>query len=384
MKLFDVYPLFDITPVKAGGCYVWDDAGTRYLDLYGGHAVISVGHSHPVYISKISEQLQQIGFYSNSVKIPQQQELANKLGQLSGFDAYQLFLCNSGAEANENALKLASFATGRKKVISFKKGFHGRTSAVVSVTDNPKIIAPLNETDNAVILPLNDIKTVENNLKKRDVAAVIVEGIQGIGGIHVPDPDFLEQLSQLCKQYGSLLVLDEIQSGYGRSGKFFAFQHTKIQPDMITMAKGMGNGFPIGGVLINPDLKPWHGMLGTTFGGNYLACAAGIAVLDIMEQEKLVANAKKTGNFLLEKLSGLSGVKEVRGQGLMIGIEFEEAVKPIRQKLLFEEKIFTGVSGAHIIRLLPPLSLTMDQATYFIEKFEKVLSELRVHSNEID
>lgn len=384
MKLFDVYPLFDITPVTAEGCYVWDDAGNRYLDLYGGHAVISIGHSHPVYVSKISEQLQQIGFYSNSVKIPQQQELADKLGQLSGLDDYQLFLCNSGAEANENALKLASFATGRKKVISFKRGFHGRTSAVVSVTDNPRIIAPLNETDNAVILPLNDIKTVEAHLKAEDVAAVIIEGIQGIGGIHVPDPDFLERLSVLCKRYGSLLVLDEIQSGYGRSGKFFAFQYTNVRPDIIAMAKGMGNGFPIGGVLISPELKPWHGMLGTTFGGNYLACAAGIAVLDIMEQENLVVNAQNVGDFLLEELSGISGVKEIRGKGLMIGIEFEEEVKPIRQKLLFEEKIFTGVSGAHIIRLLPPLSLTVEQVSYFIEKFEKVLSELSVHSNEID
>ena len=334
MKLFDVYPLFDITPVTAEGCYVWDDAGNRYLDLYGGHAVISIGHSHPVYVSKISEQLQQIGFYSNSVKIPQQQELADKLGQLSGLDDYQLFLCNSGAEANENALKLASFATGRKKVISFKRGFHGRTSAVVSVTDNPRIIAPLNETDNAVILPLNDIKTVEAHLKAEDVAAVIIEGIQGIGGIHVPDPDFLERLSVLCKRYGSLLVLDEIQSGYGRSGKFFAFQYTNVRPDIIAMAK--------------------------------------------------VVNAQNVGDFLLEELSGISGVKEIRGKGLMIGIEFEEEVKPIRQKLLFEEKIFTGVSGAHIIRLLPPLSLTVEQVSYFIEKFEKVLSELRVHSNEID
>ena len=384
MKLFDVYPLFDITPVKAEGCYVWDDAGNRYLDLYGGHAVISVGHSHPVYVSEIGEQLQQIGFYSNSVKIPQQQELADKLGQLSGFDTYQLFLCNSGAEANENALKLASFVTGRRKVISFKKGFHGRTSAAVAITDNPKIIAPVNETENAVILPLNDIQAVEEHLKGEQVAAVIVEGIQGIGGIHVPNVDFLEQLSVLCKQYGSLLVLDEIQSGYGRSGKFFAFQYSKVQPDMITMAKGMGNGFPIGGVLISPELKPWHGMLGTTFGGNYLACAAGIAVLEIMEQEKLLTNAENVGNFLLEELSRVNGVKEVRGRGLMIGIEFDEEVKPIRQKLLFEEKIFTGVSGAHIIRLLPPLSLSMEQAAYFIKKIEKVLSELAIHSTEID
>ncbi|WP_430972195.1 aspartate aminotransferase family protein [Sunxiuqinia rutila] len=381
MNLFDVYPLFDITPVKAEGCYVWDDAGNRYLDLYGGHAVISVGHSHPKYVAQISEQLQQIGFYSNSVKIPQQQELATKLGQLSGCDDYQLFLCNSGAEANENALKLASFTTGRKKVISFKKGFHGRTSAAVAITDNPKIVAPVNETEHAVILPLNDIAAVEQQLKAKDVAAVIVEGIQGIGGIHVPDSAFLEKLSQLCKQYGSLLVLDEIQSGYGRSGKFFAYQYTAVQPDMITMAKGMGNGFPIGGVLISPELKPWHGMLGTTFGGNYLACAAGIAVLDIMAQEQLVTNAEQVGNYLIEKLTAIGGIKEVRGEGLMIGIEFDEEVKPIRQKLLFDEKIFTGVSGAHIIRLLPPLSLTMEQAAYFIEKFEKVLKELAVHSN---
>ncbi|MGQ7868489.1 aspartate aminotransferase family protein [Sunxiuqinia sp. sy24] len=381
MSLFDVYPLFDITPVKAEGCYVWDDAGNRYLDLYGGHAVISVGHSHPKYVAQISEQLQQIGFYSNSVKIPQQQDLASKLGQLSGYVDYQLFLCNSGAEANENALKLASFTTGRKKVISFKKGFHGRTSAAVAITDNPKIIAPINETEHAVILPLNEIAAVEQHLKAEDVAAVIVEGIQGIGGIHIPDSAFLEELSKLCKQYDTLLVLDEIQSGYGRSGKFFAFQYTSVQPDIITMAKGMGNGFPIGGVLISPELKPWHGMLGTTFGGNYLACAAGIAVLDIMEEEQLVANAEQVGNFLLEKLAAISGIKEVRGEGLMIGIEFDQEVKPIRQKLLFEEKIFTGVSGAHIIRLLPPLSLTMEQAAYFIEKFEKVLNELAVHSN---
>ncbi|WP_159518117.1 aspartate aminotransferase family protein [Sunxiuqinia indica] len=381
MNLFDVYPLFDITPVKAEGCYVWDDAGNKYLDLYGGHAVISVGHSHPVYVSKISKQLEQIGFYSNSVKIPQQKQLADQLGELSGFDDYQLFLCNSGAEANENALKLASFVTERKKVISFKKGFHGRTSAVVSVTDNPKIIAPINENENAVILPLNDIEQVEQHLKAKDVAAVIVEGIQGIGGIHVPDPDFIQKLSDLCTQFGSLLILDEIQSGYGRSGKFFAFQYTDVQPDIITMAKGMGNGFPIGGVLISPEYKPWFGMLGTTFGGNYLACAAGSAVLEIMKQEQLVENAAKVGAFLIEKLAQFEEIKEVRGKGLMIGMEFEAEIKPIRQKLLFEEKIFTGVSGAHIIRLLPPLNLTMKQADYFLEKFAKVLNELTVHSN---
>ncbi len=376
MKLFDVYPLFNITPVKAEGSYMWDSEGNKYLDLYGGHAVISVGHSHPHYIQKITDQLNQIGFYSNSVKIPQQQELATKLGKLSGFDDYQLFLCNSGAEANENAIKLASFATGRKKIISFAKGFHGRTSAAVAITDNPKIVAPVNETENAVILPLNDIEQVVLHLKAEDIAAIIIEGIQGIGGIRVPDPAFLEELERQCKKYGTLLILDEIQSGYGRSGKFFAFQYTNIKPDLITTAKGMGNGFPIGGLLIQPELKPWYGMLGTTFGGNYLACAAGIAVLDIMEQEKLVENAAKVGNYLMEKLSGYKQIKEVRGHGLMIGLEFEEPIKEIRSKLLTEEKIFTGVSGTNIIRLLPPLSLTMEQAAYFISKFEKVLNEL--------
>ncbi|TDO05642.1 acetylornithine aminotransferase [Sunxiuqinia elliptica] len=380
MKLFDVYPVFDITPVKAQGCYVWDDQGTRYLDLYGGHAVISVGHSHPVYVDYISNQLNEIGFYSNSVKIPQQQELSTRLGKLSGLDDYQLFLCNSGAEANENAMKLASFATGKKGIISFKKGFHGRTSGAVSITDNPKIIAPVNENEHAIILPLNDIEAVEKQLQKGDIAAVVIEGIQGIGGIHVPDPEFLEQLEKLCKQHGALLILDEIQSGYGRSGKFFAFQYTNIKPDMVTLAKGMGNGFPVGGVLISPELKPWPGMLGTTFGGNYLACAASIAVLDIMEQEQLVSNSEEIGNYLMDQLQKMPGIKEVRGKGLMIGIEFETEIKTIRQKLLFEEKIFTGVSGANTIRLLPPLTLSKEQAEYFIRKFEKVLSELNVHS----
>ncbi len=378
MELFNVYPLFDITPVKAEGCYVWDDLGNRYLDLYGGHAVISVGHSHPVYEDKINQQLQQIGFYSNSVQIPQQKQLADKLGKLSGFEDFQLFLCNSGAEANENALKLASFSTGKKKVISFKKGFHGRTSAVVSVTDNPKIIAPVNENENAIILPFNNIEQVELHLKAEDVAAVIVEGIQGIGGIHVPDPEFLEGLEVLCKKHGALLILDEIQSGYGRSGKFFAFQYTHVKPDVITIAKGMGNGFPVGGVMIKPELKPWFGMLGTTFGGNYLACAASQAVLDIMESEKLVENAAGVGEYLIEKLSTFDEIKEIRGKGLMIGLEFEGPIKEIRTKLLFEKKIFTGVSGTNVIRLLPPLSLTIEQADLFLDKFKKVLSEAAV------
>ena len=374
MELFDVYSLMDITPVKAQGCYLWDDQGRRYLDLYGGHAVISIGHGHPHYVEKISKQLQQIGFYSNSVKIPQQKELADRLGKLSGFDHYKLFLCNSGAEANENAIKLASFATGRKKIISFSKAFHGRTSGAVSVTDNPKITAPFNETPNAVHLSWNHIDQVEQQLKTEEIAAVIIEGIQGIGGIRVPDPAFLEKLGELCKHYGTLLILDEVQSGYGRSGKFFAFQHSKVIPDIITTAKGMGNGFPIGGVIISPDLKPWSGMLGTTFGGNYLACAAGIAVLDIIEQERLVENAEKTGSYLLEKLASFNQIKEVRGKGLMIGIEFEEPIKPIRQRLLEEENVFTGFSGTNVIRLLPPLTLSLEQADEFLTKFGKVLN----------
>ena len=375
MELFDVYPLFDITPVKAEGCYVWDDLGNRYLDLYGGHAVISIGHSHPVYIAKINRQLQQIGFYSNSVKIPQQKQVADKLGELSGFDDFQLFLCNSGAEANENALKLASFSTGKKKVISFKKGFHGRTSAAVSVTDHPKIIAPVNENANAIILPLNHLEQVEGHLKAEDVAAIIVEGIQGIGGVHVPDPEFLEGLEVLCQKYGALLILDEIQSGYGRSGQFFAFQYTHVKPDIITIAKGMGNGFPVGGVLIKPELEPWPGMLGTTFGGNYLACAASLVVLEIIDEEKLVENAATIGKYLIEKLSAFDEIKEIRGKGLMIGMEFDGPVKEIRTSLLFEEKIFTGVSGINTIRLLPSLNLSIEQADLFLEKLKKVFKK---------
>uniref|UniRef100_UPI003217567A aspartate aminotransferase family protein n=1 Tax=uncultured Draconibacterium sp. TaxID=1573823 RepID=UPI003217567A len=376
MKLFDVYPLFNITPVKAEGCYVWDSEGKKYLDLYGGHAVISIGHSHPTYVEKISSQLSQIGFYSNSVQNPLQKELAEKLGVVSGCEDYQLFLCNSGAEANENAIKLASFITGKKKIISFKKGFHGRTSAAVSITDNPKIIAPVNESSNAIILPFNDIEATEEALRKGDVAAVIVEGIQGIGGIHVPDERFLTELKKLTEKYVAVLVLDEIQSGYGRSGKFFAYQYADVKPDMITMAKGMGNGFPIGGVLIQPEIEPWFGMLGTTFGGNHLACAAAIAVLDVIQQEKLVENSQKTGNYLMEKLAAMDGDFEIRGKGLMIGMEFKTPIKEIRQKLLHEYGIFTGVSGQNIIRLLPPLSLSIGQADEFLNAFAEVLHSL--------
>ena len=340
MNLFDVYPLLDITPVKGQNCYIWDENGTQYLDLYGGHAVISVGHSHPYYIKRIKDQLDQIGFYSNSVQIPQQKELAEKLGKASGYPDYQLFLINSGAEANENAIKLASFATGRKKIISFSKSFHGRTSAAVAVTDNPKIVAPVNATSNAVILPFNDLNAFEEQLKTNEIAGVIIEGIQGVGGIRVPETDFLVGAEKLCKAHGTLLILDEIQSGYGRSGKFFAHQYTSVKPDIITVAKGMGNGFPVGALLISPEIKPWFGMLGTTFGGNYLACAASLAVLEIMESEKLVENAAEVGGYLMNKLKSVSGIKEVRGLGLMIGIEFDQQITDIRHVLLKKHKNF--------------------------------------------
>jgi len=376
MKLFDVYPLFDIVPVSAKGCYITDDKGVEYLDLYGGHAVISVGHSHPEYVKKLSDQLNRIGFYSNSVQNPMQVELALKLGELSGYPDYSLFLCNSGAEANENALKLASFHTGKARIISFEKAFHGRTSAAVAVTDNPKIISPLNDTIKRTMLPLNSIAQLESALQPGDVAAVIVEGIQGIGGCRVPDPAFLKAASKLCEKYGAMFILDEIQSGYGRSGKFFAHQYADIKPDIISVAKGMGNGFPIGGILINPKLKPWFGMLGTTFGGNYLACAAGIAVLDIMKAEKLVDNALEVGNYLFSKLKQIPQIKQLRGKGLMIGLEFDFPVALIRKQLLFEERIFTGVSGTNVIRILPPLTLTKIQADLFVNALVKVLNKL--------
>ncbi len=375
MKLFDVYPLFDIVPVSAKDCYITDDKGVEYLDLYGGHAVISIGHSHPVYLKKITEQLGRIGFYSNSVQNPMQEELASKLGELSGYPDYSLFLCNSGAEANENALKLASFHTGKARIISFEKSFHGRTSAAVAITDNPKIISPLNDTVNRTFLPLNDAALLEAALQQGDVAAVIIEGIQGIGGCRVPEPAFLKAASGLCEKYGAVFILDEIQSGYGRSGKFFAHQYADIKPDIISVAKGMGNGFPIGGILINPMLKPWSGMLGTTFGGNYLACAAGIAVLDILKTEGLVENALEVGNYLIQELAGITQIKEIRGKGLMIGLEFDFPVSGIRNQLLFEEHIFTGVTGTNVIRILPPLTLTKAQAGHFVFTLKKVLNK---------
>lgn len=375
MEPFKVYSLFDVTPVKAKGCYLWDEKGTRYLDLYGGHAVISIGHSHPHYIAKLTEQLNKIGFYSNSVKNPLQYEMAEKLGKLSGMEDYQLFLINSGAEANENAMKLASFVTGRSEILSFSKCFHGRTSGAVAVTDIPKIIAPINRTSNAILTPFNDLKAAEEKLKTKKFAAVIIEGIQGVGGIHVPEASFLEGLGDLCKKYGTFLIMDEVQSGYGRSGKFFGFQHSNVKPDLITTAKGMADGFPMGSVLIRPDIKPWPGMLGTTFGGNYLACAAAIAVLDVMKDENLVENARVIGDLLLEKLKEFPQIKEVRGKGLMIGLEFDKPIKTIREKLLYEEHIFTGAAGPNVLRLLPPLILSKEQALFFIEKFGKVLNE---------
>ena len=373
MKLFDVYPLFNIDIVKGKGCHVWDAEGNEYLDLYGGHAVISVGHCHPSYVQKLTEQLNKLGFYSNSVINSLQVELAEKLGKLSGYDDYSLFLINSGAEANENALKLASFHNHKKRVVSFKKAFHGRTSAAVKVTDNPAIIAPINDTIPVTFVPLNDIKAVEAELQKGDVSSVIIEGIQGVGGIQQPSDLFMQELRALCTQYNVVLILDEIQSGYGRTGKFFAHQYAGIKPDMITVAKGIGNGFPLAGVLISPEFKPVYGMLGTTFGGNHLACAAAIAVLDIMENEKLLDNAKTIGDYLIDELAKLPGIKEIRGRGLMIGIEFEGSIKEIRSRLLFEEKVFTGVAGTNTIRLLPPLCLTLEEAKDFMQCFKRVL-----------
>jgi len=370
MELFDVYSLFDITPVKGQDCYVWDDKGNKYLDLYGGHAVISIGHSHPHYVDRLSTQLKQIGFYSNSVQNPMQQELADKLGELSGMDNYQLFLCNSGAEANENALKLASFYTGRKKIVAFENGFHGRTSGAVAITDNPKIIAPFNADHEAGIVAWNDIEAVEKALSKKDVAGVIIEGIQGIGGIHIPDAAFLVELQRLCNKYGTILILDEIQSGYGRSGEFFAFQYANIQPDVITVAKGMGNGFPIGGVLVSPKIKAEKGMLGTTFGGNYLACAAGLAVLEVMKDEKLIKNAKKQGEYLSDKLAKAHWFKEVRGVGLMLALESAQKIAPTRKELLLKNYIFTGVSGTYTMRLLPPMTLNKSHIDHFISGLE--------------
>ena len=374
MTLFDVYSLYPIEPVKGCGSYVYDAAGTEYLDLYGGHAVISVGHAHPDYVRAVSEQVARLGFYSNSVENSLQQKLAERLGRLSGYDDYSLFLCNSGAEANENAMKLASFQTGRAKVLAFSKAFHGRTSGAVSATDNPAISAPFNRTANVEFVPLNDIAAVRERLATREFAAVIIEGIQGVAGIHMPTDEFLRELREAATETGTQLILDEIQSGYGRTGRFFAHQYAGIRPDLITMAKGMGNGFPIGGVLIAPHFEARKGMLGTTFGGNHLACAAAIAVLDIIEKENLVENAARVGERLLGELRTMPGIKEVRGRGLMIGIEVAEGTgAEVRRRLLFEQHTFTGGAGASTVRLLPALSLPGETAAKFIERFKKVL-----------
>jgi len=376
MNLFDVYPLFDIEIAKGQGCKTYDSQDVEYLDMYGGHAVISIGHSHPYYVQKMTHQLELLVFYSNSVQNKLQVELAEKLGKASGYEDYDLFLVNSGAEANENALKLASFHNGRKKVISFNKSFHGRTSAAVKVTDNPSIVAPINDGFDVDFIALNDIDAVRKSLKNNDVCAVIIEGIQGVGGIRVPDVEFLKMVRVECTARGTILILDEVQSGYGRSGKFFAHQHAGIRPDLITVAKGMGNGFPIGGVLISPVFKASHGLLGTTFGGSHLACTAAIAVLDIIKEEHLMENAECIGKYLIDELKKIPQIKEVRGMGLMIGIEFDQPSKEIRNRLLFDKKIFTGASGTNIVRLLPPLCLTKSDANLFLDSFKSVLESV--------
>ncbi|MBQ6379398.1 MAG: aspartate aminotransferase family protein [Prevotella sp.] len=377
MKLFDVYPLFDVNIVRGKGCKVWDDKGQEYLDLYGGHAVISIGHSHPHYIEKVTEQLQKIGFYSNSVINKLQVELAGRLGRISGYDDYQLFLINSGAEANENALKLASFTNGRKRVLSCEKAFHGRTSLAVEVTNNPKIIAPINDNGHVTYLPMNDLAAWEAELQKGDVCAVILECIQGVGGIKLATPEFAQGLAAACKKYGTILICDEIQCGYGRSGKFFAHQWLGIQPDIITVAKGIANGFPMSAVLIAPEFQPVYGQLGTTFGGNHLACAAALAVLDVFEEEHLVENAHEVGEYLIAQLKELQKsqqhIVDVRGRGLMIGIDLDIPHKDVRQPLIYQEHCFTGCAGTNILRLLPPLCLTKAEADLFIEKLKKTL-----------
>lgn len=375
MNLFDVYSLFDVTPVKALGCKVWDENGQEYLDLYGGHAVVSVGHCHPKYVAAITEQLGKIGFYSNSVRNPMQVELAQKLGRITGLDDYSLFLINSGAEANENAIKLASFHTGRDRMVAFRKSFHGRTSGAVAVTDNPKIVSPFNARQRVTFVDLNDAEAVERELAKGDVAGVIIEGIQGVGGINIPQPGFLQELRRLCTKHGTVLILDEVQSGYGRTGRFFAYESSGILPDIVTMAKGMANGFPIGGVLISPIFKATKGMLGTTFGGNYLAMAAAHAVLDIISEERLLDNVAEVGNYLISNMPQSEQIRAVRGVGLMLGIEFDGPMAEIRKRLLFEKHIFTGVAGTNMIRLLAPLVLSKAEAQQFIVSLKEVLQK---------
>lgn len=377
MQLYPVYPLFDINIVKGKGCHVWDSEGQEYLDLYGGHAVISIGHCHPHYVEKLTQQLNTLGFYSNSVINRLQEQLAERLGKACGYDNYQLFLVNSGAEANENALKLASFHTGRKRILAASKAFHGRTSLAVEATDNPKIVAPVNANGHVQFLPLNDLEAFQSELAKGDVAAVIVECIQGVGGIRLATSEFMQGLRKACSENGTVLICDEIQCGYGRSGKFFAHQHTGVRPDIITCAKGIGNGFPMGAVLISPQFKAVFGQLGTTFGGNHLACTAALTVLDVIEEEHLVENAASVGSYLLAQLKTLAAetpsIVDVRGEGLMIGIEFSDSIKPLRTRLVKEQHVFTGAASTNILRLLPPLSLTKAEADDFLSRLKQVL-----------
>ena len=374
MNLFDVYSLYDIEPVRGEGCYVFDNEGNRYLDLYGGHAVISVGHAHPHYVKAVSDQVAKLGFYSNSVINSLQSRLAERLGRVSGYDDYSLFLCNSGAEANENAIKLASFHTGKAKVLAFDKAFHGRTSGAVAATDNPKIVSPFNRTSNVEFAKLNDIEDVERRLASGDFCAVMVEGIQGVAGIRMPEDSFMRQLKEFTKRMGVILIADEIQSGYGRTGRFFAHQYAEIRPDIITCAKGIANGFPMGAVLISPEFTAHKGMLGTTFGGNHLACAAALAVLDIIEEERLIDNAETVGSYLIDELKKMPQLKDVRGRGLMIGVEVDGSGSEMRRRLLFDHHIFTGGAGLSTVRLLPALCLNKDQADHFLNEFNKLLT----------
>ncbi|MDE6099616.1 MAG: aminotransferase class III-fold pyridoxal phosphate-dependent enzyme [Paramuribaculum sp.] len=375
MELFDVYSLYEIEPVKGEGSYVFTADGVRYLDLYGGHAVISIGHAHPRYVEAVSKQVAALGFYSNSVENSLQLRLADRLGRMSGYEDYRLFLCNSGAEANENAMKLASFATGRKRILAFSNAFHGRTSGAVAATDNPKIVAPFNETDNVVFVPFNNAEAAGKLLESGEFAAVIVEGIQGVAGIRVPSEEFMQSLRQKATETGTLLILDEIQSGYGRTGRFFAHQHYGIKPDIITCAKGIANGFPMGAVLIAPSIEARKGMLGTTFGGNHLACAAALAVLDVIESENLIENAASVGRYLIENLKEIPGLKDVRGKGLMIGFDVDGSGSAMRRRLLYEKHIFTGGAGESTVRLLPALGLSKDQADVFLNAIKQLVDQ---------
>lgn len=384
MKLFEVYPLNNITITKAQGSYVWDENGVQYLDMYGGHAVISIGHTHPHWVRRIEDQLGKIAFYSNSIHIPIQQELAQKLGEVSGKQDYQLFLCNSGAEANENALKLASFHTGRKKIIAFSKSFHGRTSLAVAATDNKSIVAPVNETENVIFLPFNDHQALKDYFAKdgKEIAAVIIEGIQGVGGINIADGSFLQLIRQLCDDNGAVYIADSVQCGYGRSGMFFSHDYAGVNADIYSMAKGMGNGFPIGGILIAPHIQPKYGMLGTTFGGNQLACAAALAVLEVIQQDQLIDVAKQRGQYLLNRLKAIEGLQNVRGRGLMIGFDVPESLKDLKKKLLFDHNVFTGEAKPNVIRLLPSLAISRKQVDEFLEVLKEAIAEITAHATE--